>query len=66
MAGRALLKEIHFFLLGQKVELSNGKTGWVVQWDEECGENMVVSGEKGEFYRVNDRSGIEVKKVIKT
>ncbi|WP_018703020.1 HD-GYP domain-containing protein [Anaeromusa acidaminophila] len=66
MAGRALLKEIHFFLLGQKVELSNGKTGWVVQWDEECGENMLVSGEKGEFYRINDRSGIEVKKVIKT
>nr|WP_320146227.1 HD domain-containing phosphohydrolase [uncultured Anaeromusa sp.] len=66
MAGRALLKEVHFFLLGQKVELSNGKVGWVVQWDEECGENMLVSGEKSEFFRLNDRSGIEVKKVIKT
>lgn len=63
-AGRALLREVHFFLLGQKVELSNGKRGWVVQWDEECGENLLVSAPRGESFRLNDRCGLEVRRVL--
>ena len=63
-ATRALLGQIHQFLLGQKVCLDNGREGWLTQWDEDCGENAAVMDKRGRTYLLNDRCGIAIQTIV--
>ena len=63
-ATRALLAQIHQFLLGQKVRLDNGSEGWLTQWDESCGENAAVMDKRGRTYLLNDRCGMAIQAIV--
>ena len=63
-ATRALLTQIHQFLVGQKVRLDNGSEGWLTQWDESCGENAVVMDKRGRTYLLNDRCGMAIQTIV--
>ena len=63
-ATRALLAQIHQFLLGQKVRLDNGSEGWLTQWDESCGENAAVMDKRGRTYLLHDRCGMSIQAIV--
>ena len=63
-ATRALLGQVHQFLLGQKVRLDNGSEGWLTQWDESCGENAAVMDKRGRTYLLNDRCGMAIQAIV--
>ncbi|WP_319404337.1 HD domain-containing phosphohydrolase [uncultured Anaeromusa sp.] len=63
-ATRALLAQIHQFLLGQKVRLDNGSEGWLTQWDESCGENAAVMDKRGRTYLLHDRCGMAIQAIV--
>lgn len=64
-ATRALLAQIHQFLVGQKVRLDNGEEGWLVQWDEGCGERATVTENSGKVHLLHDRCGLAIDCILR-